>query len=141
MANRDLIYSDTVKYLGVLLDSKLTFGPHITEKVKKATRLLYHFKTSVGHLWGLNLYLTKWVFTGIVLPKITCRAMVWANKATNYERCLDRVQRLGLLAMAHGRHSTPTSGLEAILGVMPLNLLTQCVVVQVACRIQGQNQD
>ncbi len=50
MANRDLIYSDTVKYLGILLDSKLTFGPHIREKVKKATRLLYCFKTSVGQL-------------------------------------------------------------------------------------------
>ena len=35
MANKDLIYSDTVKYLDVLLDSKLTFGPHIREKVKK----------------------------------------------------------------------------------------------------------
>ncbi len=31
----DLDYSDAVKYLGILLDSKLTFGPHIREKVKK----------------------------------------------------------------------------------------------------------
>ena len=71
MANKDVHYSDTVKYLGVLLDSKLTFGSHIREKAKKATRLLYRFKTSVRQLWGPNPYLMRWVLIGIVLPKIT----------------------------------------------------------------------
>ena len=141
MANRDLIYSDMVKYLGVLFDSKLTFGPHIREKVKKATRLLYCFKTSVGQLWGPNLYHMRWVLTGIVLPKITYGAMVWANKATNYKRYLDGVQRLGLLAMAHVLRSTPTAGLEVILGIMLLDLHTQCEEVWAACRVQGRNQD
>ncbi len=72
MANKDLTYSDTVKYLGVLLDNKLIFDPHIREKMKKATRLLYHLKNSVGqpisyemgsnkhspaqnHVWGYSL--------------------------------------------------------------------------------------
>ncbi len=141
MANKDLIYSDTVKYLGVLLDRKLIFGPHIIEKAKKATRLLYHFKTSVGQLWRPNPYLMRWVVTGIVLPKITCGDIVWANRATNYKKHFDRVQRLGLLAMAHICRSTPTAGLEAILGIMPLDLHTQCVATQAACRIRGQNQD
>ncbi len=140
MANKDLIYSDTVKYLGVLLHSKLTFGPHIREKVKKATRLSYHFKTSVGHLWGPNLYLTRWVLTGIVLPKIAYGAIVWVNKAANYKRHFDRVQRLGLLAMAHVHCSTPTAALEVILGIMLLDLHTQWVAIQVACRIWGQNR-
>ncbi len=141
MANRDLIYSDTVKYLGVLLDSKLTCGPHIREKAKEATRLLYCFKTSVGQLWGPNPYLMRWVLTGIALPKIMYRAMVWVNKAANYKIYLARVQKLGLLAMAHVHRSTPTVGLEAILGDMPLDLHTQCVAVWVACRVRGRNQD
>ncbi len=37
----DLDYSDTVRYLGISLDSKLIFGPHFREKAKKAIRLLY----------------------------------------------------------------------------------------------------
>ncbi len=141
MANRDLSYSCTVTYLGILLDSKLTFGPHIREKVKKATRLLYCFKTSVGQLWGPSLYLTRGVLTGIVLSKITYGAMVWVGKAANHKKHLDKVQRLGLLAMAHVQRSTPTAGLEAILGVMPLDLHTQCVVARAVYRIRGWNQD
>ncbi len=53
---------------------------------------------------------------------------------------LERVQRLGLLAMAHVRHSTPTAGLEAILDVMLLDLFAQCVAVQVVLRVQDKNQ-
>ncbi len=64
-------------------------------------------------------------------------AIVWAN----YKRHFDRVQRLGLLATAYVCYSTPTAGLEVILGIMLLDLHTQCVAVQVACRIQGQNWD
>ncbi len=49
------------------------------------------------------------------------------------------VQRLGLLAMAHVHRSTPTAGLEAVLGVMPLDLLAQCMAAQAAFRIRGRN--
>ncbi len=51
------------------------------------------------------------------------------------------VQRLGLLAVANVRHSIPTAGLEAILGVMLLDLHTQCVVTQGRCRIWSRNRD
>ncbi len=43
--------------------------------------------------------------------------------------------------MEHVHHSTPTAGLEAILGDMPLDLHTQCVVAWVAYRVWGQNQN
>ncbi len=76
------------------------------------------------------------VLTGIVLTKITYGAIIWANKASNYKRHFDRVQRLDLLAMAHICCPTSTAGLEAILGITQLDLHTQCVAVQVACRIR-----
>ncbi len=87
-----------------------------------------------------NPFLTRWVLTGIVRPKIAYGAMEWANKVTNNKKQLERVQRLGLLAMVHARHSTPTAGLEAILDVMLLDLFMQCAVVQMVLRVGGRNQ-
>ncbi len=43
--------------------------------------------------------------------------------------------------MTHVRRSTPTAGLEVILGVMPLDLHTQCVAAGAAYRIRGWNRD
>ncbi len=42
----------------------------------------------MGQLWGPSPFLTRWVLTGIVRPKVTCSAIVWANKATNYKKGL-----------------------------------------------------
>ncbi len=63
------------------------------DKTKKAIGLLHCFKTSVGQLWGPSPFLIRWVFTGILRPKIMYRAIVWVNKAVNYTRNLDRIQR------------------------------------------------
>ncbi len=140
MSHLNSSFSDMVRYLGISLDSKLTLAPHIEEKVKKAARLLYQFRTSRGQLWGPSLFLTRWVLTGIVCNKVTYGAMVWANKATNYKMHLDWVKRLGLLAMTHICCSTPTAGLEAALDVMPLNLYAQCIAVQAVLRVWSRNK-
>ncbi len=64
------------------------------------------------------------------------RAIIWANKASNYKKHLDRVLRLGL----HVCCSTPTAGLEAVLDVILFDLYAQCMAAQVAFRVQGRNQ-
>ncbi len=71
MGGCDLDYSDMARHRGISLDSKLTFDQHNREKAKKAIRLLYQFRTSMGQLWGPSLFLTRWVLTAIVCPKVT----------------------------------------------------------------------
>ncbi len=111
IGTHDLDYSDTVRYLGILLDGKFTLGPHIREKAKRAIRLLYRFRTLMGQMWGPSPFLMSWVLTGIVCPKVTYSAIVWAIKTTNYKH-LGSVQRLGMLVMTHVCRSTPTAGLS-----------------------------
>ncbi len=94
----------------------------------------------MGQMWGPSPFLTRWVLTGIVRPKVTKSAIVWANKVINYNMHLDRVQRLGMLAMTHVHCSTPTAGLEAALDVMPLDFYAQCIAVQAILRVWNRNQ-
>lgn len=48
----EIQYSDTVRYLGVTLDSRLDFGNHVSDKLKKAKSLLFQLRNGVGRLWG-----------------------------------------------------------------------------------------
>ncbi len=145
MNNKPLEYSNQVKYLGIILNivdhssdlSKLTFGPHIKEKSKKAIKLLYSSKNSVRQLWGPVPSVMKWIYTGIVRPKVSYGAIVWASCSTYYKRQLDHVQRLGIVGMAHIRCTTP---IEAVLDIMPLNLHEQCMAVQAALQVHGRNR-
>ena len=51
---KELEYSSSVKYLGVLLDSKLTWKLHISTKLANAKRLLNMALTAVRANWGPN---------------------------------------------------------------------------------------
>ncbi len=61
-------------------------GPHMRDKVKRTTRLLYGFKTLVGQLWGPNPFLKRWIYTGIIWLKVTYRAIIWPNRANKYKK-------------------------------------------------------
>jgi len=43
-----------VKYLGIVLDSKLAWRPNKVERVKKATVALYASKKVLSGTWGLS---------------------------------------------------------------------------------------
>ena len=46
--------SGRVKYLGVWLDSKLTFQEHIRAKARAATGVLWACRRALGGTWGLG---------------------------------------------------------------------------------------
>jgi len=46
--------SMSVKYLGVILDSRLTWKEHVDAKVKKAQNLTWACRRACGVTWGLN---------------------------------------------------------------------------------------
>ena len=135
-----ITYSKEAKYLGITLNQRLTFSSHIRKKVNAAKGLLYKFKNAVGQLWGPSPSHMRWVYTGIIRPKITYGAIVWANKARNHQRSLDRLQRLGMLAMTHMRRTTPTRGVEAIIGLMPLDLYIESMATRTTLRVMERNR-
>jgi len=119
-----LPYQNSVRYLGVTLDSKLSWTKHVEAKIASAKAKTLLFKNAVGKLWGLPPYLMRWCYTGIVRPGLTYGSLVWSRvvEKKTIQQKLQRVNRLALLSMAKIRRSTPTAGLEVLANVMPLHL-------------------
>ena len=115
-------YSDGCKYLGVYIDSKLTWKHHIQTKIDKCKKLLYLIKATVGRKWGINPQLVRWAYTGIVRPTLAFACHIWWNftpsKTTITQ--LTRLSRLACLSIAKVHRSTPTKGLEVIYNLPPL---------------------
>ena len=68
MSNQVIDYSNTAKYLGVFLDTRLEFTYHIQNKVKQAKKLVMALRNAVGANWGPVPRVLKWAYSGIVLP-------------------------------------------------------------------------
>jgi hypothetical protein len=125
------------KYLGVLVDRKLSWMPHILHKVKKAKRHLMMLHRGIGTIWGPTPAITLWLYNGVVETALTYGAAVWARRTTTITaiRKLNTVQRLGMMMVAPMRLKKPTAGLEIMLGVPPLAMHIQQLAVNTSNRL------
>ena len=137
MGATDLPYSDQVKYLGLLLDSKLTWQPHLRWKLRSAKGLLLKIRNSTGKLWGPPPCMARWAYTGIVRPSFLYGAFVWARACTSsvVKARLAGISRLALVSLGHFRRSTPTAGLEVITHTTPLHLSALSEAVSTYMRV------
>ena len=124
MYGKRVPFSNTVRYLGVILDAKLRWKCHVETKVKAAKMKLNRLRTSMGKLWGINPLMTRWIFIGIIRPAISYGSLVWAQCVEKKwaEDALRKVNRVALLLLGHFRRSTPTAGLEVIMQIRPLHI-------------------
>jgi ribonuclease HI len=139
MNGENLTFSQQVKYLGITLDAKLSMKPHVETKIKAAKAHALKIKSAMGQLWGINPYLMKWAFTGIIRPALTYGSITWAKtvQQEGIKRSLTRVNRLALLSMGKFRRSTPTAGLEIICDIMPLHLFIMAEASSAYLRTKG----
>lgn len=130
--------SSEVKYLGVILDSKLNWNSHLNYAIDKATNALWISKRTFGNKWGLRPAMIHWIYTAIVRPRITYASLVWWPKTK--EKCaikkLGKIQRLAAVSTTGAMRSTPTNALDAMLNILPLHQYVQLEAEKAAIRLK-----
>jgi len=139
----DIPYSDSVKYLGIYLDSKLTFKTHINNKIGKAKRHLMAYKNAINKKYGPSPILMKRVYETVIIPAFIYGCHVWgkAKKSQATINKLDKLNRLAAVNIAPVHKSTPTKGMEIIYNLMPLDIRIECQASQIMARIRGTAKD
>nr|CAH7737751.1 unnamed protein product [Callosobruchus chinensis] len=119
MYGRPLALSREVKYLGVILDSKLTWRSHVDRLVSRSTATFWKLRRAVGRTWGLNPNILQWIYTAIIRPRIQYGSVVWwpCVQKSIVARSLGRIQRLACMGITEAMRTTPTAALEILLGL------------------------
>jgi hypothetical protein len=78
---RNTVLQDS-KIPGCTLDDKLSWKPHIENKIKKAKQTLMAIRSVVGKSWGPSPECAKWSWTGVIRPAQTYGAIVWSRTAS-----------------------------------------------------------
>jgi hypothetical protein len=73
----EIAFTNTVKYLGVLLDPELNWKQHLMDKRKKFCYSVWVCRRAMGKTWGINSKLALWMYRAILLPKLLCASVVW----------------------------------------------------------------
>ena len=134
-----ILPTDSVKLLGVTLDSKLNFNQHISNITTKAIKSLMQCNRAVGPTWGLSPKVCKWLYISVIRPMLSYGVVVWARALYNNSnlRKLDRVQGMALRIMAGAFPSTPFSALNYLTNIPDINSYLHGEAAKGAARLQS----
>ena len=135
-------YSTEVKYLGVVLDQKLTWNPHLEHVRNKATKAFWICRRLLGKNWGLKPKMIYWIYLTIIRPMLTYGAVVWWTKICQKtaQKTLQSVQRLACLSMTGAMRTCPTAALEVLLNLPPLHIHVKKEAISAALRISNMGK-
>jgi len=87
---------NNIKYLGIIIDSKLNFRDHVTHTSRKCTALMHAVAKSAKQSWGLKREALNTIYKAVILPLVLYGAPVWIDAME--KKCnkiiYSRVQRL-----------------------------------------------
>ena len=117
---QEIHLQDTPTYLGVKLDRKLTWSPHIRTMHSKGLGKMALMKKLAGTKWGANMKILTQVYTATVRPHMEYASSAWSSAAkTNLDQ-LTKTQNAGLRIITGGMKTTPISELERTTGLLSL---------------------
>ena len=114
--NRKIKYVTEVKDLGLTLDHKLSWKPHVTKTLERCTTLMRALISKTKGLYGPKPKVMKWLYTGIIRPKITYGSIIWSHKINNkcYKKQLKQLNRIACSAATTIERTTPQGVLQSV---------------------------
>lgn len=128
----------STKYLGVILDNRLTWIAHLEDKLNKAIGIFWLCRNAFGRKWGLSSKAIWWIYTAVVRPIICHGSVVWWTRVDVKwsKKRLDKVQRLACLCISGVKNTIATLALETLLDLPPLNLFIKSAAFNASVNIE-----
>jgi hypothetical protein len=122
MNNKLLEQVQKIKYLGIIIDSKLNCREHIMYISSKCTKLIHALSKSAKQCWGLSHAALYTICKGAILPLLLYSAPVWIEalgKECN-KTVYNRVQHLINIKIAKVFRTTSNEALCTLTGLTPI---------------------
>jgi len=111
--------SSCLRWLGVWLDSGLTFTNHINIKVAAATRAFGAIRQLANTEKGLSTYAIRQLYQSCVIPVADYGSEIWWNGQETMVTKLQKVQSAAARRITGAFRTTPINILDAEAGLLP----------------------
>jgi hypothetical protein len=121
---REVVFTNSVKYLGVLLDPKIVWKQHITERKEKFFSSMWACRRAMCKSWGMS-HKALWMYKKVLYPQVLYVSMVCCPVVSRIEttNLLRSLQSSYLRAAVGFTYETYTyKALEVALRLAPLYL-------------------
>ena len=130
----------SVRYLGVHLDSKLSWSVHIQNKMIAVNIQQSKLKVITARHWGLSPARVSWVYKSMTRPKLLYGSYFWASSASQSKRNHNKFQRIcntAARSVVGVSKNSPIAPTLAIANIEPLNLSINCCALATHHRLSS----
>ena len=114
--------ADNPTFLGVTLDTCLTWKTHLQAVAARSVGKLGLLKKLTGTTWGADTNIPRRIYTEAVRPSMEYATSSWATASNANKSKLDKVQNVTLRAIVGAMKTTPITETEKRADLEPLKL-------------------
>lgn len=139
--NQNVPCSKELKYLGIILDSQLSWKPHIQHITKQALKAINTLKALARVTWGASSESLLMIFKGLVRSYLEWGAIFFMGAAKYLVDKLDRIQYSALRTITGCMSSTPIYFLLVETGEVPLRVRRTYLATRFVIRNSSWSQN
>lgn len=128
------------KFLGIILDKKLTFVPHLKELKRKCLKSSNILKVLSHNSWGSDRRCLLRLYNSLVRSRLDYGAIVYGSARPSTLKMLDPVHHLGLRLATGAFRTSPVLSLYADTFQMSLEKRRQYLSLSYVCRVYSNPQ-
>lgn len=117
VGNDQVQWKDTLVYLGVTLNKRMTYGPHILSKIDKTQRTVKSLYSVINRNSRLSAHNKIFIFKTVIRPGFTYASPVWKHCAASHMKRLQILQNKILKMMLNKPRRFPTTTLHSLANV------------------------
>ncbi|XP_071574629.1 uncharacterized protein [Temnothorax nylanderi] len=117
-------FTTSVKYLGLFIDTKLSWKVHLAESRKKFYSCMWMCRRAMSKSWGIRVSIALWIYRAVLLLRLLYASVIWWPRTRKVEakNLLQSLQGNYLRAAVGAMKTTLTEALEIALCVPSLDL-------------------
>ena len=128
-------FENSIKYLGMYFDTRLTWAKHINHTVAKCQKDQQLIRMISYNKTKCDFTTLKRLYTSLILPKIDYGCLVYSEAAKTHLKKLDSIQISSLKIALGALRPTPNFKIEVEANVMPLNIRRKELLLKYSYRV------
>ena len=136
MYGQRIACKEETRFLGLIFDNKLTWGPHINDLKIRCLQALNVLRVLSHTSWGADRKHLMILYKALVASKLSYGCEVYSSATKTRLAVLDSVHNAGIRLSTGAFKSSPIPSLLVDAGQVPLGLLCQSLLVRYWYRIQ-----
>ncbi|XP_052741604.1 uncharacterized protein LOC128198763 [Bicyclus anynana] len=131
-----------IKLLGLIIDHKLTFEPHVKAIRKKTAEIYKQLACAARVTWGLNSEITRTIYVAVIEPIVLYAGSVWypATELQMIRDLLNGLQRGYAQKICKAYRTVSLTSALVLSGLLPLDIRVQ-EAAQLYLAKKGKSKD